>query len=325
MTKLADSYQRPVNYLRISVTDRCNFRCIYCMPPEGVPLMSHDEILTYEEVFVVAKAAAQLGIVKLRLTGGEPLVRADLSRLVSMLAGIEGIDDISLTTNGMLLERYAAELRQAGLQRINVSLDSLRDDRFRAITRVGELEPVLRGIEAARKAGLNPVKTNSVVIRGVNEDEVIDFARLTLEDDWHVRFIEYMPFDNGEGPSQIFVPVSEMREQLKPLGRLLPSPRSGNGPAKYFRFPEARGTIGFISAVSEHFCEGCNRLRLTADGKLRPCLFSDEEIDMRGPLRQGATAEDLKALIRKAVSRKPRGHRLRAGVSCHRYMAQIGG
>ena len=325
MTKLADSYQRPVNYLRISVTDRCNLRCIYCMPPEGVPLMSHDEILTYEEVFVVAKAAAQLGIIKLRITGGEPLVRADLSRLVSMLAGIEGIDDISLTTNGMLLERFAGELRQAGLHRINVSLDSLREDRFHAITRVGDLQPVLRGIDAARRAGLNPVKTNSVVIRGINEDEVIDFARLTLEDDWHVRFIEYMPFDNGEERSQMFVPVSEMREQLKPLGKLEPSPRSGNGPAKYFRFSSAKGTVGFISAISEHFCEGCNRLRLTADGKLRPCLFSDEEIDMRGPLRQGATAEDLKDLIREAVSRKPKGHRLRAGVACHRYMAQIGG
>jgi cyclic pyranopterin phosphate synthase len=197
MTRLFDSFQRPLNYLRISVTDRCNLRCIYCMPPEGIPLMSHEDILSYEEICIVARAAAELGIVKVRLTGGEPLVRAKLTNLLAMLARIQGIDDISLTTNGVLLQRYADELKGAGLRRVNVSLDSLRSDRFHRITRVGDLGDVLGGIEAARQAGLDPVKTNMVVIRGVNDDEVLDFARLTIEGEWHVRFIEYMPFSNG--------------------------------------------------------------------------------------------------------------------------------
>ena len=325
MTRLSDCFNRPVNYLRISVTDRCNLRCIYCMPPEGIPLLSHDEILSYEEVVVVARAAAELGVTKLRLTGGEPLVRKGLTDLVAMLARLEGIDDIALTTNGLLLERHAEELKKAGLRRVNVSLDSLRPDRFRQITRIGELEGVLRGIEAARKAGLNPVKTNTVVIRGTNDDEILDFARLTIEGDWHVRFIEYMPFANNGANEKSLVPVSEMKQRIEALGKLEPSLPSGGGPARYFRLPGARGTIGFISPVSDQFCQACNRLRLTADGKLRPCLFSDKEIDLIEPLRQGATSEGIKRLIREAVSSKPEGHHLAAGVTCERLMAQIGG
>jgi len=324
MTGLSDSFQRPVNYLRISVTDRCNLRCLYCMPTEGISLLSHSDILTYEEISTVAQAAVELGIVKLRLTGGEPLVRSGLTTLVAMLAGIRGIDDISLTTNGMLLERYAGELKKAGLRRINISLDSLHGDRFHSITRVGELDQVLRGIEAARQVGLDPVKTNTVVIRGTNDDEILDFARLTIEGDWHVRFIEYMPFAGDEG-GRLLVPVSEMKQRIETLGELEPSLPNGGGPAKYFRLPGASGTIGFISPVSEHFCRACNRLRLTADGKLRPCLFSDNEVDLREPLRQGATAGDIKRLIREAVSLKPAGHKLKAGVTCERLMAQIGG
>ncbi len=325
MTRLFDSFQRPLNYLRISVTDRCNLRCIYCMPSEGVPLMSHEDILSYEEICIVAQAAAELGIVKVRLTGGEPLVRARVTNLLAMLACIEGIDDISLTTNGVLLQRYADELKSAGLHRVNVSLDSLRSDRFHRITRVGDLDDVLRGIEAARQAGLDPVKTNTVVMRGTNDDEVLDFARLTIEGEWHVRFIEYMPFSNDEKADHLLVPVSEIKQRIETLGELEPSLSSGGGPARYFRFPGARGTIGFISPVSEHFCRACNRLRLTADGKLRPCLFSDEEIDLREPLRQGATADDIKRLIQEAASRKPEGHKLRAGITCERFMVQIGG
>ena len=326
MTKLSDSFQRPVNYLRISVTDRCNLRCVYCMPPEGIPLMAHEEILSYEEIYVVAQAAAELGIIKVRLTGGEPLVRARLPHLVAMLAQIQGIDDISLTTNAELLERYADELKGAGLRRVNVSLDSLRSDRFRSITRIGKLENVLRGIEAARSAGLGPVKTNTVVIRGTNDDEVLDFARLTIEGDWHVRFIEYMPFANGdERTDNLLVPVAELKGRIETLGKLEPTYDSGGGPAKYFRLPGAKGTVGFISPVSEHFCQGCNRLRLTADGKLRPCLFSDNEIDLREPLRHGANADDVKDLIREAAACKPEGHRLKTGVVCERFMAQIGG
>jgi len=274
---------------------------------------------------MVAQAASELGMNKVRLTGGEPLVRAGLVKLVSMLTQIRGVDDIALTTNGVLLERFAQELVQAGLQRVNVSLDSLRSDRFAQITRVGQLDDVLRGIEAARSAGLKPVKTNTVVMRGINDDEVIDFAKLTLEGDWHVRFIEHMPFANGDKNSELLVPASEIKRRVEKLGNLEPTLPSGGGPAKYFRLPDAKGTIGFISPVSEHFCEECNRLRLTADGKLRTCLFSDEEIDLRQPLREGATVADLKVLIREAVSRKPRMHKLRAGVTCKRMMTQIGG
>ena len=325
MTRLSDSFQRPLNYLRISVTDRCNLRCIYCMPSEGIPLMSHEDILSYEEICIVARAAAELGIVKVRLTGGEPLVRAKLTNLLAMLARIQGIDDISLTTNAVLLQRYADELKGAGLRRVNVSLDSLRSDRFQRITRVGNLDDVLGGIEAARQAGLDPVKTNTVVIRGMNDDEVLDFARLTIEDEWHVRFIEYMPFSNGEKVDHLLVPVSEIKQRIETLSKLEPSLSSGGGPAKYFRLPGARGTIGFISPVSEHFCRACNRLRLTADGRLRPCLFSDTEIDLREPLRQGAAADDIKRLIQEAASCKPEGHKLRAGTTCERFMAQIGG
>ena len=326
MVRLFDSFDRPVNYLRISVTDRCNLRCIYCMPLEGISLMAHENILSYEEISTVAQAAADLGIIKVRLTGGEPLVRAGLTTLVAMLAQIQGIDDISLTTNAVILERYAGELKNAGLHRVNISLDSLRSNGFHQITRVGNLDDVLRGIEAARQAGLNPVKINTVVMRGINDDEVIDFARLTIENEWHVRFIEYMPFSNGDEKADgLLVPVAEMKASIETLGELTPTLESGGGPAKYFRLPGARGTIGFISPVSEHFCQACNRLRLTADGKLRPCLFSDKEIDLREPLRQGATADDIKRLIQEAASCKPEGHRLKAGITCERFMAQIGG
>lgn len=325
MTGLSDSFHRPVNYLRISVTDRCNLRCTYCMPSQGITLMPHEDILTYEEICMVAQTAADLGISKVRLTGGEPLVRSGLTGLVAMLAQVKGVDDISLTTNGMLLARYAGDLRAAGLRRVNVSLDSLRSDRFLQITRVGKLDDVLQGIEAAKFAGLSPVKTNTVVIRGTNDDEVVDFARLTIGGEWHVRFIEYMPFPNGREGDHLLVPVSEIRHRIETLGKLEASFSSGGGPAKYFRLPGARGTIGFISPISQHFCRECNRLRLTADGKLRPCLFSDEEIDLREPLRRGATADDLKLLIQGAVSRKPAGHRLAAGITCERLMAQIGG
>ncbi|MGB2884819.1 MAG: GTP 3',8-cyclase MoaA [Dehalococcoidia bacterium] len=326
MVRLFDSFDRPVNYLRISVTDRCNLRCIYCMPLEGISLMAHENILSYEEISTVAQAAADLGIIKVRLTGGEPLVRERLTTLVAMLAQIQGIDDISLTTNAVILERYAGELKNAGLHRVNISLDSLRSNGFHQITRVGNLDDVLRGIEAARQAGLNPVKINTVVMRGINDDEVIDFARLTIENEWHVRFIEYMPFSNGDEKTDgLLVPVAEMKASIETLGELTPTLESGGGPAKYFRLPGARGTIGFISPVSEHFCQACNRLRLTADGKLRPCLFSDKEIDLREPLRQGATTDDIKRLIQEAASCKPEGHRLKAGITCERFMAQIGG
>lgn len=325
MTGLLDSSQRPINYLRISVTDRCNLRCIYCMPPEGVDHLLHEDVMRYEEIFRVAQAAAALGMNRLRLTGGEPLVRAHLTRLVEMLSNIEGIDDISMTTNGVLLRQHADTLKAAGLDRVNISLDSLDRERYRQITRHDRFADVLDGLAAAQDAGLDPVKVNMVVIRGVNDDEVLGLARRTIEDGWNVRFIEQMPI--GEGKKLSFVPTSEVMERLHTLGELEPClPKRGNGPAKYFRFSGASGTIGFISPITEHICFNCNRMRLTVDGKLRPCLMSDDEVDLRGALRGGASIEELKGLIQQAVTRKPRGHRLNEGVSpTGRTMSQVGG
>jgi len=328
MTGLYDSFQRPINYLRISVTDRCNLRCIYCMPAEGVLLMSHRDILTYEEIYTVARAAAELGINKVRLTGGEPLVRLGLTELVQMLAQIDAIDDISLTTNGTLLSRYAAELKQAGLKRVNISLDTLKSGKFRFITRGSlNLEDVLAGIEAARSVGLNPVKLNMVVMSGINDDELLDFAARTINEEWHVRFIEFMPVAGVCATASYFVSVSDMRKRLELLGELEPClPDVGNGPAKYFRFPHARGTIGFITPISEHFCFHCNRLRLTADGRLRPCLLADDEVDLKQPLRSGISSAGLKQLIKAAVAEKPSRHHLAEGyVPKGRPMTQVGG
>jgi cyclic pyranopterin phosphate synthase len=327
MTGLSDSFQRPINYLRISVTDRCNLRCVYCMPEEGVALMPHQDILTYEEIHTVVKVAAGLGINKVRLTGGEPLVRLGLAELVKMLAGIAGIDDLSLTTNGILLAQHAASLKKAGLRRVNVSLDTLRPERFQQITRCGELEDTLRGIEAAKVVGLEPVKINMVVMAGVNDDELIDFARRTVDDGWHVRFIEYMPVITGDHVVNRLFSVKEMRNLIETLGKLEPwKVDFGNGPARYFRLPGAKGTIGFITPVTEHFCYQCNRLRLTADGKLRPCLLSEQEIDLRGALRSGASPEELKRLIEKAIASKPERHYLAEGKKQKgRPFSQVGG
>ncbi|MFC1983666.1 GTP 3',8-cyclase MoaA [Chloroflexota bacterium] len=328
MTGLSDSFQRPINYLRISVTDRCNLRCIYCMPSDGISLMPHDAILTYEEIYTVALAAAELGIDRVRLTGGEPLVRPELSKLIQMLAHLDAINDISLTTNGLLLSRYATKLKQAGLQRVNVSLDTLKQDKFEFITRRNNnLSDVLEGIEAARSMGLNPVKINVVVMAGINDDELLDFATKTIDEEWHVRFIELMlPVGVSTTASQ-FIPVSDMRKHLEILGELEPCPSSvGNGPAKYFRFPQAKGTIGFITPVSEHFCFRCNRLRLTSNGKLRPCLLAEDEIDLKQPLRSGISSAGLKRLIEEAVARKPWHHRLAEGyIPKDRPFTQVGG
>jgi cyclic pyranopterin phosphate synthase len=327
MTGISDSFQRPINYLRISVTDRCNLRCVYCMPEAGVTLMSHGDILTYEEIYTVAKVAAGLGINKIRFTGGEPLVRLGLADLVKMLAGIDTIDDISLTTNGILLAQNAATLKAAGLRRVNISLDTLQPEKFHRITRCGELANTLEGIKAAHEAGLEPVKINMVVMAGINDDEVIDFARKTVSEGWHVRFIEHMPVNGEEPIAERLFSVSEMRKRIETLGTLEPwKVDVGNGPAKYFRLPGAAGTIGFITPITEHFCYQCNRLRLTADGKLRPCLLSEEEIDLRGPLRSGASPDEIKRLIEQAIARKPQGHHLAEGRKRNgRPFSQVGG
>ncbi len=331
-----DSFNRPISYLRVSVTDRCNLRCVYCMPPEGIPWCPHEEILRYEEIEMIVRAAAELGISKVRLTGGEPLARLGLVDLVAMLTRVPGIDDLAMTTNGILLARYAEELKAAGLKRVNVSLDTLRPERFRHITRLGKLSDALKGITAARAAGLVPVKVNTVVIRGLNDDEVVDFARLTYapllaggEGGGHVRFIEVMPLgNNADWAGNGYMPMDEVREKIeRELGKLIPTRlRDGSGPARYYRLSGAQGTVGFITPISEHFCYQCNRLRLTADGKLRPCLLSDYEIDLRMPLRQGATIEDIKRLIVAAMRAKPERHHLSEQVVPQgRTMSEIGG
>jgi len=325
MTGTLDSFGRSINYLRISVTDRCNLRCIYCMPPEGVPQMSHSEILSYEEIRTVVRAAAELGINRIRLTGGEPLVRADLPKLVKMLSQMEGIEELSLTTNGTVLKKYALELKQAGLSRVNVSLDTLKPDKFRYITRLGELKTVLEGIAAAKEAGFEPVKINTVIMRGMNDDEILDFAKMTYKDGCHVRFIELMPFKSAVE----FVPSIELRQHISLLGKLEPCASiTGNGPATYYRLAGAKGAIGFISPLTEtSFCSRCNRMRLTPDGKLRPCLLGEDEIDLKTPLRNNASMEELKSLILKAVASKPERHYLEGGNirPVNRKMSQIGG
>ena len=325
MAGLFDSFSRGINYLRIAVTDRCNLRCVYCMPPEGVPRIPHDEILSYEEIRTVVQAAAELGITRIRITGGEPLVRADLSKLVQMLSELEGVDEVALTTNGTLLKQYALELKQAGLKRVNVSLDTLSPDRFQRITRIGELKDVLDGIEAARNAGLNPVKINTVVMRGINDDEVLDFVKMACTEDWHIRFIELMPF----GDVVEFVPSCELQQRISLLGELEPcSTNIGAGPAISYRLAGAKGTIGFISPLTESsFCSRCNRVRLSPDGKLRPCLMVEDAIDLKWPLRNNAPIQELKSLIINAVDSKPEHHRLRDNnvVPINHKMSQIGG
>ncbi len=328
MTGLSDSFQRQINYLRISVTDRCNLRCVYCSVG-SVPHLPRSEILSYEEIECVVRVAASMGINKVRLTGGEPLLRPDLSNLVRMLSQIEGIDDISLTSNGTLLSKYAVELKEAGLKRVNLSLDTLREDRFKSISGRDKLGEVLSGIEAAYIAGLQPVKINMVVLRGINDDEVVDFAGMSISQGWHVRFIEFMPFGMPQTEVLATVSAREIQERIQSLGKLEPyTGKTGNGPAKYYRLPGARGTIGFITPVTEHFCYSCNRLRLTSDGQLRPCLLDDDEVNLKEPLRNGASVDELKQLIQQAVAIKRERHNLTGGLTSEkveRPMYQIGG
>jgi cyclic pyranopterin phosphate synthase len=329
-----DDFGRAISYLRVSVTDRCNLRCVYCMPAEGVAKRPHTEILRYEELALVIRAAAELGICKVRLTGGEPLARLGLPEFVQLVAAIPGIDDISMTTNATLLDRHAAALAEAGLHRVNISLDSLRADRFERITRRGHLGDVWAGIEAARAAGLTPIKFNMVVVRGLNDDEVTDFARRTHSDGWHVRFIELMPIGaNVSWAGDGVVPIPEIQARIETEVGTLEAVHgpAGNGPARYYQLAGAEGTIGFISALSNHFCNTCNRLRLTADGRLRPCLMSEQEIDLCDALRAGAGLEAIKSLLAQAIQSKPERHRLseamlpRREAPQGRTMAEIGG
>ncbi|OGP88833.1 MAG: cyclic pyranopterin phosphate synthase MoaA [Deltaproteobacteria bacterium RBG_16_48_10] len=326
---LLDPYKRKINYLRISVTDRCNLRCRYCMPEEGIPLISHGEVLTYEEILRIVRVFAAEGISKIRLTGGEPLIRKGIVDFISRLSQIKEVKDLSLTTNGILLKELARDLRQAGLNRINISLDSLRKDRFFQITRKDDFERVWSGIEAALEVGLSPIKINMVAIKGLNDDEIESFARLTLHLPLTVRYIEYMPSGNGESWKETdLLTIPQINQRLEKLGPLIPVPSDHwDGPAKRFWINGALGEIGFIGAVSSHFCSDCNRLRLTSDGKIRTCLFSDEEIDVKEILRKGGSDCDLRDRLLAALKAKPEKHHIDSCQfkKCQRNMSAIGG
>lgn len=327
---LIDSWGREITYLRVSVTDRCNLRCVYCMPAEGVVWQPHETILTYEEIAAVVREAAANGIRAVRLTGGEPLVRKNLPDLVRMIAAIPGIEDISLTSNGLMLEKMAGALVDAGLRRINLSLDTLKPDKFARITRGGNFEQVWRGILAAEAHGLNPIKINTVAMRGVNEDELADIAKLSVDHPWHMRFIELMPVKNQISwgvdylsPEKIYLPFQKILDALEPLGLQPLTSKNGCGPAKEYVLPGAKGKIGIITPLGEKFCDACNRLRLTADGHLRPCLLVDDEINVREALRSG---QPILPLLQKAVAVKPKGHELsEQHYPQNRCMQQVGG
>lgn len=325
---LKDRFGRIINYLRISLTDACNLRCVYCMPEQMV-FRPRNELLQGYEILAIVRAAAQLGAVKIRLTGGEPTIRPGIVELVRAIAAVPGIRQVAMTTNGLLLAELAEPLAQAGLRGLNVSIDTLDPAKFKRITRWGDLGRVWDGVTAAEAAGLHPLKINAVVTRGFNEDEVAALARLTIDRPWHVRFIELMPFGSVAGFQQESVVTSaetraRIEAELGPLHRVA----TGNiaDPARPYRLAGARGLIGFISSVSEPFCAGCNRFRLTADGKLRLCLLRDAEVDLLTPLRNGCTVDELQAIIRDAVWNKPWGHGLPQGiVPQQRVMSQIGG
>lgn len=323
---LSDQFGRRIEYLRISVTDRCNFRCAYCMPLEGLPWLPREEILSYEEIADVVRQLAPLGVSRLRITGGEPTIRPQLTTLIAMLRAIPGIEDIALSTNGVKLPQMAEGLKAAGLDRVNMSADSLRPDRIREIARRSLAFNPVESAEAAERAGLGPVKLNTVVMRGINDDELEDFARLTLEHPWHVRFIELMPV--GEMRELTFAHVVPSDEILARLRAIAPleadeGPPRGNGPAAYYRFPGAPGSVGVITPMTHTYCGDCNRVRLTADGRLRTCLYGDEEVNFRDALRAG---EPLEPLYASALATKPREHALlQMRVGGLRALSQIGG
>jgi cyclic pyranopterin phosphate synthase len=307
---LFDGHGRRISDLRVSVTDRCNFRCQYCMPAEGLPWLERQEILSFEEIERVVGLLAGMGVSDVRLTGGEPLVRREFPQLVAMLARIEGVEDLSLTTNGYLLERDAPALVEAGITRVNVSIDSLQRDRFFQLTRRDSLPRVLRGLEAiARHPEVRPIKVNAVALRGFTEEEALPFAEFARSTSYQVRFIEFMPLDGDHAwtPDQV-LSGDEIRANIHSVHPLEERPREPHATARVFRFADGRGEIGFINPVSEPFCADCNRIRLTADGKLRTCLFSLHETDLRGPLRDGASDVRLERLVRDAVWRKELKH-----------------
>lgn len=333
MTQLIDRFGRAHTYLRISVTDRCNLRCLYCMPEEGMQFMPQDNLLSYRDILEVAGMATRMGIRKFRITGGEPLVRPGLDELIAGLSELPGVEDISLTTNGLLLAQQAERLKAAGLKRVNISLDTLDPSRFRLIARRGELKRVFEGVEAAVAVGLAPIKLNCVLLKGINEDEIGAFLRMSLEQPLHIRFIEYMPIGHEDDNwRKHYLPLSRVLEEAQKLGFVLEQVEGppGSGPSENWRIADGKGTFGLIHPVSEHFCKSCNRLRLTADGHLKPCLYWVDELDVRPALGSG---EAMEALFMRAMQVKPENHEMaaalagqsRSHVPTERRMSQIGG
>ena len=323
---LKDQFGRSIEYLRISVTDRCNFRCLYCMPAEGLPWLPKAEILSYEEIAGVVSQLAPLGLRRVRITGGEPTIRPNLEELIRLLRALPEIEDIALSTNGARLLELAHGLRAAGLDRINMSADSLRPDRIAKIARRNlGFDPVTSAL-AAERAGIAPIKINVVVMRSINDDEIEDFARLTLDHPWHVRFIELMPVGEMSGLTwEHIVPSDEVLSRIASLGTLAPDggPPRGNGPATYYRLAGAQGTVGVITPMTHTYCASCNRVRLTADGRLRTCLFGDHEVDLRTPLRSGIP---LESFFREALANKPKEHELlQMKIGGLRALSQVGG
>ncbi|UCE18944.1 MAG: GTP 3',8-cyclase MoaA [Gemmatimonadota bacterium] len=314
-----------IDYLRISITDRCNLRCVYCMPPEGVTPSPHESILTYEEICTLVEIGVQHGIRKVRITGGEPLVRRDVISLITSLNQISGLEEITLTTNGVCISEFAPDLKAAGISRINISLDTLSREKFTRITRRDDLDSVLRGIDTVLQMGFEPVKINVVAMKGLNDDEIADFGKLTIDRSLHVRFIEFMSLGGfARKHSSYFFPADMVQKRLERVGPLEPvNPIKGNGPARYFTYPNALGTVGLISPLSHGFCEMCNRLRVTADGKLRPCLLSDVELDVKRVLRMNGGKEAVSNLFQQAMVQKT--FKLEMNNSNHRFMRSIGG
>jgi GTP 3',8-cyclase len=326
---LFDGNRRPIGDVRISVTDRCNFRCTYCMPAEGLPWLQRDALLTYEEIARLVRILSEMGVHDVRLTGGEPLVRKELWKLVAALAAIPGVHDLSLTTNGYLLDKQVADLVAAGLRRVNVSLDALAADRFFQLTRRDSLDRVLAGLKAAQAhPELRPIKVNAVALRGFTEDEVLRFAEFAREEPYEVRFIEFMPLDaDHEWDLDKVLPSAEIKAIIETEYELVPLGRERHGTARRYRFADGKGEIGFISPVTEPFCGDCNRIRLTAEGMLRTCLFSMSETDLRAPLREGASDAEVEEIVRDAVWRKELKHHVGEPgfVQPPRSMSRIGG
>jgi cyclic pyranopterin phosphate synthase len=310
VSHLKDKYDRRIDYLRISITDKCNLKCIYCSPEKALKHFNMNEILTDEEIIRFIRVAHGHGLSKVRITGGEPLLRKNITGLITAIRKT-GIRDLSLTTNGLMLGSLARKLKDAGLKRVNISLDTLDADRYKGITRGGNIALVWKAIKASESAGLTPVKINAVPIRGLNDDEIESFASLTYDNNFHIRFIEFMPaVGDGMWASDKYVKSDEILKKISALGKLEPFKFRGSGPSRNFRLKGAKGVIGIISPLSDHFCKHCNRLRLTANGRLRPCLFSKETIDIKTPMRNGISDEQLEELFLQSVSAKPRGHGL---------------